>query len=381
MRIVMVQEGNYLSAVGGSAKASRCLMEGLAANKHECVVVCRPWVPTKRALFAERFLGAKSARVIRGVKATELNDNENFLKCAQETLKSFSPDVVLFEGRHDLLKFVLELAPRRTFFLAHTQAILPFGPGVFAPNEAFAQLLRRVPGVIAVSEYIRKFLQEHGGVSSRMVRFPTFGTGPFENLGRFDGPGAVTLVNPCEIKGISIFLELARRFPKHPFIAVPTWGTSQPDLKALRAQPNVKLVPPSPDIDDILRRTKVLIAPSLWQETFGNVVVEAMLRGIPTMASNVGGLPESKLGVDYLIPVRPIERFTDQRYTDGWKLRIPEVPPQDITPWVNGLRELTENRARYEEVAARSRTAGEAFLKTVGIAPFEDYFASVIAKA
>ena len=47
--------------------------------------------------------------------------------------------------------------------------------------------------------------------------------------------------------------------------------------------------------------TRILLVPSLWGEAFGLVVVEAMLRGIPVLASNVGGLVEAKLGVDYIL--------------------------------------------------------------------------------
>ena len=36
------------------------------------------------------------------------------------------------------------------------------------------------------------------------------------------------------------------------------------------------------------------------------IVVEAMLRGVPVIASNTGGLPEAKLGVPYVLPVTPI---------------------------------------------------------------------------
>ncbi len=44
--------------------------------------------------------------------------------------------------------------------------------------------------------------------------------------------------------------------------------------------------------------------PSLWDETFGYACVEAMARGVPVIASAVGGLSEAKLGVPYSVPVR-----------------------------------------------------------------------------
>ena len=94
--------------------------------------------------------------------------------------------------------------------------------------------------------------------------------------------------------------------PAIPFAAVPTWGTKSKDRAALAQLSNVKLLDPSPNIDDIFARTKVLLVPSLWGEAFGQIVVEAMLRGIPVLASNAGGLPEAKLGIDYVLPVNSI---------------------------------------------------------------------------
>ncbi len=60
------------------------------------------------------------------------------------------------------------------------------------------------------------------------------------------------------------------------------------------------LLDPVDNVDDILRRTRVLLVPSLWAEARSRMVVESMLRGVPVIASNVGGIPEAKLGVDYL---------------------------------------------------------------------------------
>jgi glycosyltransferase involved in cell wall biosynthesis len=200
-----------------------------------------------------------------------------------------------------------------------------------------------------------------------VAHLPAYGEGPFPRLGRFD-EGFVTLVNPSAIKGLSLFLELARRLPQVAFAAVPTWATTAGDLAALERLPNVTLLPAGP-IDQILSRTRALVVPSLWKESFGLVVMEAMLRGVPVLASDSGGLPWTKQGVDYVLPVRPIERY--EPFVDQHLLPIPVVPPQDVAPWEAALRDLLGSRALYERLSEESCRAAQAFVAANGIDRFE----------
>ena len=48
----------------------------------------------------------------------------------------------------------------------------------------------------------------------------------------------------------------------------------------LKLEPNVCLLEPDANVDAIYARTRILLAPSLWAEAFGLVVVKAALRGI-----------------------------------------------------------------------------------------------------
>lgn len=41
------------------------------------------------------------------------------------------------------------------------------------------------------------------------------------------------------------------------------------------------------------RNTRLVLVPSIWQEAWARVVTEAQVSGIPALASNRGGLPES----------------------------------------------------------------------------------------
>ena len=54
-----------------------------------------------------------------------------------------------------------------------------------------------------------------------------------------------------------------------------------------------RLEPAVPHVRELLRRTKVLLVPSLWREAFGLIALEAALSGIPVLSTDHGGLVEA----------------------------------------------------------------------------------------
>ncbi|CAJ1440901.1 unnamed protein product [Effrenium voratum] len=104
----------------------------------------------------------------------------------------------------------------------------------------------------------------------------------------------VTFVSPCPEKGLSIFLRLAQQLPDVQFLAVKTTTWSKPwHEQVLKKLKNVKIQAASEKIDDILKVTKVLLAPSVYPDAFGLVCTEAQLRGIPVVSTAVAGLAEA----------------------------------------------------------------------------------------
>jgi glycosyltransferase involved in cell wall biosynthesis len=238
------------------------------------------------------------------------------------------------------------------------------------PNQRGTKLLHSVAGIIVVSEFLRDYFKRWAAIESTIVPISPNGPGPFPNLGNFDS-GFVMMVNPCLYKGLPIFLELARAMPDVSFAAVPTWGTTHDDSERLKQLPNMTLIDARDEFTDILQAAKVLLCPSLWAEAKGMVILEAMLHGIPVIASAVGGIPEAKLGIDYLIPVKPITGFLDT--FDEKMLPVPCVPEQDLAPWIVALREVISNRAVYDRLSLESRQAALIAHEAEDVKYFEDY--------
>jgi glycosyltransferase involved in cell wall biosynthesis len=104
----------------------------------------------------------------------------------------------------------------------------------------------------------------------------------------------ITFFNPLPHKGLGIAHTLVtKRFPGRPFLFVEGFIDPEQHAIFLARSGNLVHARRSPDVATIYSMSHLVIIPSQWEEPFGRIALEAMLSGVPVIASRTGGLPES----------------------------------------------------------------------------------------
>jgi glycosyltransferase involved in cell wall biosynthesis len=171
---------------------------------------------------------------------------------------------------------------------------------------------------------------------------------------RPDGGRFVTFVNPIPEKGVFGFARLAevlhRLRPDIPLLVVEgrgrvDWlgrcGVDLRDVTSLHRMAN------TPDPRAFYRVTRLVLVPSVWRESFGRVAAEALLNGIPVIASDRGALPEV-IGTGGACLPLPAQLTPEAR-----------TPPtaDEVRPWIETLLRLWDDPAGYGAASARARAA------------------------
>lgn len=388
MRILLAQNMYYAPSHGGANKSNRMIVERLAQRGHECHVVAPltgrlPHVPVDEM---PDYLAARGGEVLErtdrtlvyryaGVTVHGVLRGSDLVRTITGVLGEADFDWALVPS-DDPGMLVLSSVQRRTdriVYFVHTLQQLPFGERSFRVSAAATAMIGKVAGLVSVSEAARDYVLRWAGLESELI-YPDVYTATPARAPEPSRQRYATLINACTYKGIDILLGLADALPGQEFLAVESWGTTERDLGELAARPNITVRPSVDDVEEIYGQTKVLMMPSLWDETFGYACVEAMLRGIPVLAADVAGLREAKLGVDHLLPVRPIPA-----YGRSTPLALPSAQPpaQDLAPWRSALQQLTGDPEHHRKVSEQSRTAAENFVAGLDPDAVERYLVSL----
>ncbi|HWE40547.1 MAG TPA: glycosyltransferase [Isosphaeraceae bacterium] len=381
-RVLFASHACYLDDSNGAAVASRATMEALARRGSAVEVLCGTRMDIEGEVDPAAWLAARGWAVeesgggawevgARGVRADEPrqlrltvggvpiamhrgpttrphepedDEREEFLRLVEATLDRFRPDVLVGYGGSRLVAEVFARARARgvaTVFTLHNfdyRVTWPFADvdAVLVPSRFAADYYREALGLECTA---LPYLIDPGRVRAE-ARDPRY----------------VTFVNPIPEKGLYAFAriadELGRRRPDIPLLVIESRGT-EATLAAcgldLRAHGNVHLMAQTSDPRRFWGVTRICLVPSLWWESQGLVAVEAMMNGVPVVASDRGALPETLGRAGIVLPLP--DRLTPATRT------LPTA--EEVGPWVESVIRLWDDAGFHAEHRRRALVEAE----------------------
>lgn len=256
-------------------------------------------------------------------------------QCLPDVVAHARPDVIVCQGWEPEMPEIAVATGVPTFVLFRV-----------VPEPGWTTLPRAgLGGLMANSMYCARAVRERFGIDPVVVRPPidraTYRT-------EVD-PREVTVIGLVKKKGAETVLAIAERLPHIPF-RIFTNQLHLPDeardlLQRAKALANVTLNPPVASDGRLYRRARIVLAPSVWEETWGRIATEAHVNAVPVVASDRGGLPEAVGEGGLCLPLdAPIEAWVDavramfedealyQRYREGARRqdRSPLIQPDHI---------------------------------------------------
>ena len=380
MRVLFSSCHNYLDPTSGAAISTRALLRGLVKRGVETRAFCGSFfdgrdfteadfiallsrlglkanIETFRVKMKDRSTEFKLARFNdSGIDATVFLPNgafdrsrpsgylseitgKLFLKLLFAELDKFQPDVYASYGGYWAAPYAAEGAKRggaaNVFFL-HNLA--------YRRRELFDFF----DLVVVPSEFAKKRYSEKLGIYTEAVP-PVID----ETLVVSDSyePRWITFINPSVEKGLYFFLgialELNRRLPDAPILVVESRAkidalTSIPEARALT---NLYFSGSLDEPREIYRQSKILLIPSLCEETFCRVAVEGALNGVPIVGSDRGALPE-------VVGNKSLTLSVPARFTASTRI-VPEL--SEVAPWIKAIVSLWNDEDKRKAVGAELR--------------------------
>lgn len=144
--------------------------------------------------------------------------------------------------------------------------------------------------VVANSKYIQSQIKNKFGCDSFLIYPPVSNLkGITRDSQAITSQQYLTCIGSEFMKGAEIVKQIAKALPDRKFMIVGR------DFKTPVQDNNILFHPWTKNILEIFQKTKIVLAPSICQEAFSRVILEAATVGVPSICSNRGGMPEVAL--------------------------------------------------------------------------------------
>jgi len=301
---VMYICGMYVPSHGGAEISMYSLLKKLQENFGWDII----------AITDERYEKTKELEEFNKIQLyTTSHDNRE--KEIKRMVLKFKPDVILTQLMWS--NVALKLAKKHSIPSIMRVCKVPLELDLtkdskYAPTE-----------IISISNSVKEYVLKHWNRESNIIKPLVEIDNYIIKKEDFDPSknNLIFMFNPLQRKGGLIFKEIAKKLPFEKFGTVLGWsslkdnknsdnfsgeyikritesegstfGGSLPSYVNFDDYENVKIFPSENDPKVFYEQMKILLIPSQWEEAFGRVAIEAMINGIPVIASNFAGLKDS----------------------------------------------------------------------------------------
>ena len=303
-----------IGGVGGSERHLLTLLPALANRDIEVSFVGLDDVGNAPEPFYER-LEAASIPFVRLPCAHDLDPA--LARRLVTALRQRAPDIVHTHLVHADVYGAIGAGRAKAALVSTKHNDDPFRSGNYRHVERL--LTRRAARVICITEALRVFNIEQVGLPPEKLEVVHYGMdelphawGPADLASLPDGARVVLgILRLVPQKGVDVALEaLARLRPHHPDLHLvvlgegPERGRLERRAVELGVNEAVSFPGRAGDVAEWLRRSELLVHPARW-EGFGIALLEAMLAGLPVVASEVSSIPEVVIDGATGLLVRP----------------------------------------------------------------------------
>ncbi|MDC0490311.1 glycosyltransferase [Paracoccaceae bacterium] len=299
-----------------------------------------------------------------------LSEANRFINLYQSRLDEFNPDLVFFYGGNAIDFLIPGEARVRG---------IPSASYLVNANYQGKRWCRDVDLIVTDTNATANFYKDTQGF--KPVPIGKF-IDPANVISKSHERKHLTFINPSYAKGAGIVCQLAivleRLRPDIKIEVVESRGDWTSVVKDVSRSffenerdslSNVILTPNTKNISEVYKRSRVLIAPSLWWESGSRVLAEAMLNGIPAIVTNKGGSPEivGEGGVTIDLP--------QECYNHPYN-KLPKA--EYLTPIIELIETLWDNEGAYLNLMAKAIKRGMEHKIDVSAAKIESEFMKFI---
>lgn len=345
------------SKVGGGEISNRKLLE-LLALEHDVFVISaignKMWGESIEGVVYYDISSSKKFARFPSVLRNKLS--KLFYRwSAPKVMKDLSPDVILCAtleygaaARYNHIKRVPTGAFIRAFenFSSYNDLSLKqkikrvFRKLIYGDTQEVG--INQLDFLLPNSDYMDRLCEKSFKVASRYTIYPPVSLPRYRDIIKLSTEDrrvrSILMVSGAKKKGRDIFVKLAAHFPEIEFLILG-YVVSQKDSEIYPK--NLRALPWVDKPEELIAKADLVLVPSIWEEPFGRISVEALQCGTPVLVSDIGGLPETVNYQDSLL-VEPGNEL-------AWRDKVASYL-NDPEAFVDANLRAMENAVKYSAI-------------------------------